>query len=87
MRHWHGNALDATSVLGRRGCTGVVGGDLVTEEVEVHPAFGTAAFPAAQYLAVKAPGRIEVAHEEGEVKWLRHSRKHEALEYVPQPES
>src|SRR5687768_1157566 len=50
VRHRHGNALDAAGVLGRRGFAGIVSGDLVTEEVEVHPAFRTAAFPAAQYL-------------------------------------
>ena len=49
---------------------GVVGRDLVAEEVEVHPGVGAPALAAAEDLAVEPAGGVEVADEKGEVERL-----------------
>ena len=72
MRHRNQHALDLAGVLGRRHAAGGVGGDLVAEEVEVHPGLGAAAFAAAEDLAIEPAGGLEVADEEGEVERLGH---------------
>ena len=82
--HRHGNAFDQPRVLGRCGAAGVVGRDLIAEEIEVHPTVSAAAFPAAQDLAIEPAGRGQIAHEEGEVEGLSHPGKHEANTHVPQ---
>ena len=68
VRHRHQDVLDLPGVLGRRHRAGVVGRDLVAEEVEVHPGVGAAAFAAAEDLAVEPAGGVEIADEEGEVE-------------------
>jgi hypothetical protein len=84
--HRHGNAVNTAGVLGRRGLARIVGGDLITEEVEIDPGVSTAAFPAAQHLAIESAGGVQVTYEEGEVKGLRHRRKHGTTRHAPQLE-
>jgi hypothetical protein len=72
MGHRHGNALDQPRVLGWYWLACVVDGYLVAKEVEVDPGCGTAAFSAAQYLAIEPAGSGKITHEESEVEGLRH---------------
>lgn len=50
-----------------------VQGHLVAHEVEIDPGVGTAAFDAAEHIAVETAGFVEVGDFEGEVKEAFHA--------------
>ena len=72
VRHGDQSVAHAAGV-GRFEGLAQVHGELVIKEVEIDPSGGAAAFGAAQHLAIKAAGLVEIGDMEGEVKAVVHA--------------
>ena len=68
MRHRNRPAFDESGIIILSDRSGEVSGDVITEEVEIHPRFGTPAFGTIENSRVEIAAGLKIAYKGSEVE-------------------